>query len=99
MTRPRPHSSFLNQIVEQSRLISKLLRISALFAWLALPGVSVAQDVEPRRWTHLPVGLNVVGAAYVYTVGDLFFDPVLLVDDGEIEQHTAVISYTRTFGL
>ena len=73
-----------------------LLRISAL---LALSGVSFAQDVEPRRWTHLPVGLNVVGAAYVYTDGDIFFDPVLLVDDAETEQHTAVGSYTRTFGL
>ena len=99
LTRPRPHSSFLNQIVEQSKLLRNLLRISALLAWLALPCVSFAQDVEPRRWTHLPIGLNVVGAAYVYTVGDLFFDPVLLVDDGEIEQHTAVVSYTRTFGL
>jgi len=97
LTRPRP--SFPSQIAEQSKLIRKLLRMSALFAWLALPGVSFAQDVEPRRWTHLPVGLNVVAAAYVYTVGDLFFDPVLLVDDGEIEQHTAVVSYTRTFGL
>ena len=76
-----------------------LLRNSALLTWLALAGVSFAQDVEPRRWTHLPVGLNVVGAAYVYTDGDIFFDPVLLVDDAGTEQHIAVASYTRTFGL
>ncbi len=61
--------------------------------------MSFAQDVEPRRWTHLPVGLNVVGAAYVYTDGDIFFDPVLLVDDAKTEQHTALGSYTRAFGL
>jgi hypothetical protein len=61
--------------------------------------VSFAQDVEPRRWTHLPVGLNVVGAAYVYTDGDIFFDPVLLVDDAETKQHLALGSYTRAFGL
>jgi hypothetical protein len=59
----------------------------------------MAQDVEPRRWTHLPVGLNVVGAAYVHTDGDIFFDPVLLVSDTETEQHTALGSYTRVFGL
>jgi hypothetical protein len=81
--------------VEKSRLMRNLLRISAL---LALSGVSFAQDVEPRRWTHLPIGLNVVGAAYVYTDGDIF-DPVLLVDDAEIELHTSVGSYTRTFDL
>ncbi len=67
---------------------------SAPLAWLVLAGVSFAQDVEPRRWTHLPVGLNVVGAAYIYTDGDIFFDPVLLVDDAGTEQHTAVASYT-----
>ena len=67
--------------------------------WLALPGVSLAQDVEPRRWTHLPVGLNVVGAAYVHTDGDIFVDPVLLIDDAQTEQHTALGSYTRIFGL
>ena len=99
LTRPRPQPSFLSQIAEQSRLIHKLLSKLALFAWLVLPAASFAQDVEPRRWTHLPVGLNVIGATYVHTDGDLFFDPVLLVDDGEIEQHTAVASYTRTFGL
>ena len=76
-----------------------LLRISTLLAWLALSGVSFAQDVEPRRWTHLPVGLNVVGAVYVYTDGDLFLDPVLLIDNAETEQHTVVAGYTRSFGL
>ncbi|MCZ6716325.1 MAG: transporter, partial [Gammaproteobacteria bacterium] len=81
------------------RLMRNLLRISALLAWLALSGVSFAQDVEPRRWTHLPVGLNVLGAAYVYTDGDIFLDPVLLVDNAETEQHTAVVGYTRSFGL
>lgn len=99
VTRPRPQASILRQIAELSRFIRNLQEISALFAWLALSGVSFAQDVEPRRWTHLPVGLDVIGATYVHTAGDLFFDPVLLVDDGEIEQHTAVASYTRTFGL
>ncbi len=58
-----------------------------------------AQDTEPRRWSHLPVGLNVAGAVYVYTEGDILVDPVLLIDGAEIEQHTAVVSYTRSFGL
>jgi hypothetical protein len=70
-----------------------------LLSLLAVPSVSFAQDVEPRRWTHLPVGLNVVGAGYVYTDGDIFFDPVLLVEDAEIDQQTVLGSYTRVFGL
>ena len=37
-----------------------------------------AQDLEPRRWSHLPVGLNVLGLAGGWTGGDIFLDPVLL---------------------
>lgn len=80
-------------------LIRKYPRFAVLLVWLVLPALSSAQDIEPRRWTHLPDGLNVAGAAYVYTDGDLFFDPVLLVDDAQTEQHTLLGSYTRAFGL
>jgi hypothetical protein len=76
-----------------------LLTLLVLPACLALPWVSLAQDVEPRRWTHLPVGLNVVGAGYVYTAADIFFDPVLMVEDAELDAHTALASYSRFFGL
>jgi hypothetical protein len=40
-----------------------------------------------------------VGAAYVHTDGDIFFDPVLQIDDAETEQHTFLGSYTRAFDL
>ena len=79
--------------------IPNLLRLTAVLACLALGGVSFAQDVEPRRWTHLPVGLNVIGAGYVHTDGDILFDPVMLIDDAEVKQHMAIGTYTRAFGL
>ncbi len=56
-----------------------------------------AQDVEPRRWTPLPVGMNVVGAGYVRSVGDVFFDPVLQVENAEVNAHTVAASYVRSF--
>lgn len=31
-----------------------------------------AQDIEPRRWSHLPLGANFAGADYAYTEGDIF---------------------------
>ena len=58
-----------------------------------------AQDVEPRRWTTLPVGTNVIGAGYVRSNGDVFFDPVLQVQDAEVDAHTVAVSYVRTFAL
>jgi hypothetical protein len=57
------------------------------------------QDLEPRRWTPLPPGLNVVGAGYVRTEGDISFDPVLLIEDAEVGGHTAAISYVRSFAI
>jgi Putative MetA-pathway of phenol degradation len=47
----------------------------------------------------LPPGLNVIGAGYAATQGDVLFDPVLLVEDAEVEGHTAGVSYVRTFSI
>ena len=41
---------------------------------LALP--CHAQDIEPRRWSHLPLGGNFAGVAYAYTEGDILFNLV-----------------------
>lgn len=68
----------------------------ALLLWLTWPATTFAQDVEPRRWTHLPVGVNVLGAGYGYTTGDIGFDPVLLIEDVEVEAHTVLVSYVRS---
>lgn len=77
-------------------------------AWLSLlRGASVAglaaiasaQDLEPRRWTHLPLGTNVLGVGYVFTEGDISFDPVLRIEQAGVELHTLLFSYTRYFDL
>jgi len=61
--------------------------------------IAVAQDMEPRRWTHLPVDLNVLGVAYAYSTGDLQFDPALRIEDATVEMHTVLLSYNRSFAL
>jgi len=62
-------------------------------------GRTAAQDLEPRRWTLLPVGRTVVGIGYGQTVGDVFFDPVLLVENAEVEADSVILSYVRSFEL
>ena len=42
--------------------------------------VAVSQELEPRRWSHLPVGANFATAGYVYTDADIFFDPALQIE-------------------
>lgn len=58
-----------------------------------------SQDLEPRRWTHLPTGLNVLGAGYSLTEGDIFLDPVLKAEDVEFRLHGVALGYMRSFGL
>lgn len=69
----------------------------ALLAALGWPGGLAAQDLEPRRWTHLPVGMNVASLTYAYTDGDLSLDPVLRIEDATVETHTFVAGFVRAF--
>lgn len=58
-----------------------------------------AQDLEPRRWSHLPIGLNVFGIAGASTSGDIFFDPVLLIQDATFDLYSTGFGYVRSFEL
>jgi hypothetical protein len=66
---------------------------------LSITSLCTAQDIEPRRWTPLPVGLNILGMGVVYTEGDIAFDPVLELEDVTVEQTMGVVSYQHAFGL
>lgn len=59
----------------------------------------LAQDLEPRRWTHLPVGLNVMGVGVSKSSGDILLDPVLRAEDVTYDLYATGISYVRSFGL
>lgn len=71
----------------------------ALLVCTCAPSLCLAQDLEPRRWTHLPIGTNVLGATYAFTSGDLSFDPVMQIQDAQVEMQTATLAYTRYFAL
>ena len=58
-----------------------------------------AQDLEPRRWSQLPTGVNVIGVGLAHSSGDIFVDPVLQVEDAEVDLFTSGVSYIRSFGL
>jgi hypothetical protein len=77
----------------------KAANLLRLLAGLWLLGVAdcMAQDLEPRRWSHLPTGLNVIGVGTGRTDGDIFFDPVLRIDDATFELYAIGASYVRSF--
>ena len=70
-----------------------------LFLLILASGQTFAQDLEPRRWTPLPPGLNVIGAGMVGTDGNVFFDPALQIEDAEMDATSAAVSYVRSFSL
>jgi len=71
------------------------LALAVLFA--ARPGQ--AQDIEPRRWSHLPIGANFAGAAYAYTKGDIYFDPALKLENVQVDLQTYGVKYIRSLEL
>lgn len=80
-----------------SNTICKIFVLVALLLSVASP--ALAQDLEPRRWSHLPVGLNVLGMALATSSGDILFDPVLRIEDARYSLDAVAVSYVRSFGL
>ena len=72
--------------------------IAAVMLCLAVGGTA-AEDIEPRRWTPIPVGSTVVGVAVVHGEGDIAFDPLLKVEDATVEVTTTLVSIIRGLDL
>ena len=77
--------------------LTKALLILLMGLW-ASP-YALAQDLEPRRWSHLPTGLNFIGVGSGFTSGDIFLDPLLLAEDVEFKLYNLAASYVRSFQL
>lgn len=77
----------------------RLIRLVFLITVLSQSGWLQAQDLEPRRWSHLPTGLNILGVGLADSSGDILFDPALLVRDADYDLSIAGLSYVRAFDL
>lgn len=77
------------------------LRVSffLLFLVAGLPLLCPAMELEPRRWNHLPLDTNFAGTGYSYTEADIYFDPVLKIENAKLEMNTWLVKYIRTFEL
>lgn len=86
--------SFINRL--GNRAVSRY-HVFLLIIFFISP--SFAEELEPRRWAHLPIDTNFFGAGYAYTEADISFDPVLKIENGEVDLHTWAGKYLRTFSL
>jgi hypothetical protein len=88
------------------KLTAHLMLLKNLCGWClcgflvwGLPFLCLAQELDPRRWSHLPIGTNFAGAVYAYTEADISVDPVLRIENVKKEMHTWAVKYIRTFEL
>ena len=68
----------------------------ALVLWL-IPEPANAQDLEPRRWTHLPVGMNTFAIGYAGKDADIYFNPMIGITDGTANLNAWVARYSYAF--
>ena len=68
----------------------------ALALVLAVAGPARAQQLEPRAYANLPIGLNFLIAGYAYSQGDVLLDPSLPVSDAKAKVNTLVLGYVRS---
>jgi len=78
--------------------LRNLLIVSLLINFSLAESVC-AQDLEPRRWSHLPAGMSVAGIGYAYTEADIFFNPVWNVTDGAARINALGFVALHTFDL
>ncbi len=89
-------STFLKRMFSGSH---SLWFIMLLFVVSFLSKFAIAQDIEPRRWTNLPIEIRAAGVGYVYTFGEVLFDPLLEVEDATVTGHTAIASFVHPFRI
>ena len=88
------HLAFHVRFVNSFARICLLVPLFLFFAWPCL-----AEELDPRRWAHLPIDTNFVGTGYAYTEADIGFDPVLRLENVQMDIHTWAAKYIRTFSL
>lgn len=89
-----------NRKIKNISLKKHFFTLSIVFILAFSTGI--AQELEPRALTNIPVGMNFVVAGYAYAQGNLLFDPALPLEDTEAKLHSFVGAYVRSinfFGL
>lgn len=70
--------------------------VLALALELAAAAPARAQQLEPRAYANLPIGLNFLVAGYAYSRGDVLFDPAVPVTDASARVNVLLLGYVRS---
>lgn len=92
----------LNNSLYCQRLLGSGLRLRVFLVMIVLAGLNhegFGQNLEPRAFTSLPVGMNFAFAGYGYAQGNVLFDPALPLENTEAKLNTLVFGYLRSIKL
>lgn len=76
-----------------------VIRLFALVLFLGSAVFCLAQDLQPRRWSHLPMGSEFGGVVYSHTSADISLNPSLRIQGAELDLHSFAITYAHPFEL
>jgi len=75
-------------------------RVNHLLLLLFLSALSAhAQELEPRAYSNLPIGLNFAVVAYAYSEGGLATDPSLPVEGADLRIHTTALAFSHSLAI
>ena len=66
---------------------------------LGFPVSSPAQELEPRRWTYLPIDSRILTLGVGRSDLSILFDPVLQIEDGQQDLWSAFGIYSHSFAF
>ena len=70
-----------------------------LLGLLLFAGGARAQDMEPRTYANLPVGMNFLIAAYAHSSGGLSINPALPIKNAQLNVDTPALGYARSLDV
>ena len=78
----------------------KIFYVFAIIVSVLTAAASVhAQELEPRAYNNVPIGMNFLAAGYQNSKGGLLFDPALPITDADLDIDMAVVGYVRTLDV
>ncbi len=58
---------------------------------------ATGQDLEPRRWTPIPLGVNFIGVGTAVSAADIAYEPVYQVEDAKLKLRLVGTSFITAF--
>lgn len=86
-----PCSWLLDSIIKATAFLTLALAVGAADA--------PAQEIEPRAFSNIPIGVEFLIAGYGYAEGGLVTDPTLPLRNANLRTHTTVFAYARSLDI